>query len=147
MRGQGRTKEKDHRHVRIYHWVMSSPAWRDLNPVERCAYIEIASRYAGPGSNNGRIPFSMKEMAEALNVSKTTAQRAFHELQLHGFIVLTKQGGFNMKMRHASEWRLTEFKDDVTGQMATKEFARWQKSKGGSSSVPQRVSSRNRTGT
>ncbi len=56
-----------------------------------------------------------------------TAQRAFKELQDHGFIILAKRGAFSLKCRHATEWRLTEFRDDVTGEMATKEFARWGK--------------------
>ncbi len=32
-----------------------------------------------------------------------------------------------MKARHATEWRLTEFGDDVTDALATKDFARWEK--------------------
>jgi DNA-binding transcriptional regulator YhcF (GntR family) len=56
-----------------------------------------------------------------------TAQRAFKELQDHGFIILAKRGAFSLKCRHATEWRLTEFRDDVTGDMATKDFARWAK--------------------
>jgi DNA-binding GntR family transcriptional regulator len=66
-------------------------------------------------------------MAEALNVGKMTAARALRSLQEHGFIVEAKRGAFSLKLRHASEWRLTEFGCDVTGALATKEFARWQK--------------------
>jgi DNA-binding transcriptional MocR family regulator len=107
--------------------MMRSKAWRDLDCVARCAYLELSARYAGPGSNNGRIPFSLREMALALNVGKMTAQRAFGKLQEHGFIVLTKAGYFNVKARHSTEWRLTEFACDVTGASATKDFARWEK--------------------
>ena len=60
---------------------MRTAAWRDLDAVARCAYIELASRYAGPGSNNGRIPYSLREMAEALGTSKATAMRALARLQ------------------------------------------------------------------
>jgi DNA-binding transcriptional regulator YhcF (GntR family) len=84
-------------------------------------------RYRGPGSNNGRIPFSLREMAEALHVSKMTAARALRLLQDRGFVVETKRGAFSVKERHATEWRLTEFGDDVTGALATKDFSRWEK--------------------
>lgn len=113
------------RYVALSHWMTRGEAWRSLNCVARCAYLELAARYAGPGSNNGRLPFSLREMAKALNVSKMTAQRALHMLQERGFIVETKRGAFSMKERHATEWRLTEFGDDVTGALSTKDFARW----------------------
>ncbi len=115
------------RYVMLTHWMMRTPAWRSLDTVARCAYTELLMRYAGPGSNNGRLPFSLREMAEALNVSKMTATRAFRVLQERGFIVQTKRGAFSLKCRHAAEWRLTEFGDDVTGALATKDFARWEK--------------------
>ncbi len=51
--------------------------------------------------------------------------RALDRLEERGFIVLTKIGAFSMKMRHASEWRLTEFPCDVSGGLATKDFIRW----------------------
>jgi hypothetical protein len=115
------------RYVALTHWMMRTDAWRSLSTVARCAYIELSARYAGPGSNNGRLPYSLREMAEALNVSKMTAQRALHILQDRGFIVETKRGAFSLKERHATEWRLTEFGDDVTGALSTKDFARWKK--------------------
>jgi|SRR5215469_3526655 len=117
------------RYVALYHWIMDKPAWRELDCVSRAAYLELGRRYAGPGSNNGRIPYSVREMAEALRVSKATAQRAFQRLIEHGFIARMKKGAFSLKVRHASEWRLTEHKCDVTQELATKDFARWQKQK------------------
>lgn len=122
----GRSKGVD-RYVALTHWMMRTPAWLDLRPNARCAYIEIARRYAGPGSNNGRIPCSVREISESLHISKMTALRALQELQDHGFIVQAKRGAFSVKCRHATEWRLTEYRDDVTGEMATKDFARWGK--------------------
>jgi hypothetical protein len=115
------------RYVALTHWMMRTEAWRSLNSVARCAYIELAMRYAGPGSNNGRLAYSLREMAKALNVSKMTAQRALQKLQERGFIVEMKRGAFSLKERHATEWRLTEFGDDLTGALATKDFARWKK--------------------
>ena len=76
MSSRGASKEP--RHVRLYHWLMETEAWRDLGAIPRCAYIELAKRYAGPGSNNGRIPLSLQELAKSLHISKQTAMRFSH---------------------------------------------------------------------
>lgn len=123
-RATGRATGDTGHHVRLYSWFTKTLAWRDLDTVARCAYIEIADRYYG--TNNGRIAMSVRTLAEALHVAPATAGRALRSLEGHGFIVTTKRGGFNCKVRHASEFRLTAFADE-TGTLATKEFARWQK--------------------
>lgn len=146
MSGSKRMKEKEPRHVRLYHWLTDTEAWRDLDCVARCVYLQLARRYGGPDSNNGRIPYSLAEIADDLGVSKQTAMRALDKLQDHGFVEMVKQGAFRLKHRHATEWRLTEFRCDVTGKLATKEFARWRKSETGSTKKPHRVSTWNRTG-
>jgi hypothetical protein len=107
--------------------MTDSAAWRNLTANARAIYIEIGRRYAGPNSNNGRIPYSVREAAKALRVSQATACRALAELTAHGFIVPMMKGGFNLKRRHATEWRLTEFPCDVTNALAgTKDFMKWQ---------------------
>jgi DNA-binding transcriptional MocR family regulator len=120
-------RDQPSRYVALSHWMLKTEAWRDLDCVARAAYVALSSRYAGPNSNNGRLPFSYDEMADALNVSKATAMRAMQRLQGHGFIVLMKRGSFDFKLRHASEWRLTEYPCDVEDKLATKDFTRWQK--------------------
>jgi len=114
------------RHVRLYHWMTNSPAWRDLRALERAIYCEMAKRYAGDGSNNGRLPYSVREAAAEFHVGKTTASRALDSLEAHGFIVAVTKGAFSLKKRHATEWRLTEFPCDVTHAISTKNFMRWQ---------------------
>jgi hypothetical protein len=113
------------RHVRLYYWLMQTVAWRSLDATARAIYVEMASRYGGPGSNNGRIPYSVREAAESLRIGKTTAARALERLQQRGFIVAMKKGAFSLKLRHATEWRLTEFPCDMTHVLPTKEFTRW----------------------
>lgn len=113
------------RYLQLFKYMMDSPAWCDLKPTERALYVELARRYAGPGSNNGRIYFSIRDAAEALHVGKTTAAEAFKSLQEHGFIVCMQLGAFSLKVRHATEWRLTEYACDVTGALASKDFMRW----------------------
>src|SRR6476469_8780560 len=97
------------RFVRMEHWLMRTKSWKSLDCVARAAYLELASRYAGPGTNNGRIPYSLREMAEALGSSKATAMRALERLQDHGFVAMMRQGAFSVKLRVATEWRLTEY--------------------------------------
>jgi hypothetical protein len=130
-KGRNGREGKEARHVRLYHMMMKSDAWRALDCVARCAWVEIASRYGGQGSNNGRIPYSLREMAEALNVSKATAMRALRRLQEHGFLVEMKRGAFSLKLRNATEWRLTEFGCDVTSALPSREYRHWKKQNAG----------------
>jgi DNA-binding transcriptional regulator YhcF (GntR family) len=104
---------------------MQTEAWRSMDATARAIYIEIAARYAGPGSNNGRIPYSVREAAVSLRIGKSTAGRALKRLQERGFIVPMTKGAFSLKLKHATEWRLTEFPCDITHALPTKEFARW----------------------
>jgi hypothetical protein len=117
---------KEARHVRIYHAMMQTPAWRALSPKGRAAYVEMSMRYGGPGSNNGRIPYSSRELEQNLKVGRKTALRTFAELQSHGFIVMTKKGRYGAKRSYASEWRLTEFACDLTGAQPTHDYRQWQ---------------------
>jgi hypothetical protein len=112
------------RHVRLYHWLLGTPAWKSLGAVERSIYIEMAAAYNG--SNNGKIVYSVRQAAETLRIGKSKAAEAIGGLVERGFIVAVVKGGFNRKARHATEWRLTEFSSDLTGELPTKEFARWQ---------------------
>jgi hypothetical protein len=118
------TKHKE-RYVLLRHWLLKSPAWRSLPVGARALYIELALRYNG--SNNGRIPYSLREAVEALHISKETARHLFRILRERGFIVCTRKGAFSLKTtKDASEWRLTEYDSDTPVAHATKEFMRWQ---------------------
>lgn len=112
------------RHVRLYHWLLATAAWRSLDPVARAAYVELATLYNG--GNNGSIVWSVRDAAQVLLVSPATAARALERLEARGFIVREKQGAFSRKIRHAAEWRLTEFNCDLSGELASKDFTRWQ---------------------
>jgi hypothetical protein len=113
------------RHVRIYHAMLRTDAWKSLDAVARALYVEMSSRYRGPGSNNGRIPYSVREGAAALGIGKTKSSVGLQALQNRGFIVATTKGGFNRKNRHATEWRITEFPCDVAGALPTHDYRRW----------------------
>ena len=99
-------------------------AWQALDGNCRALYVELARRYRGPNSNNGKIPYSVREAARALPIGRSTAQRCFERLMFHGFIRISKRSGFSMKGRVSTEWLLTEFPDDTRSNFtaASKDF-------------------------
>jgi len=121
MKNKGRGKE---RYVWLRFWLLDSPAWKSLPVGARALYVEIARRYNG--SNNGRIPYSVREAVQALGVSKGQAKYLFDMLLDRGFIICTRRGAFSLKtVKDASEWLLTEYASDHPPAYATKEFMHW----------------------
>lgn len=133
--------KKDPQHVRLYEWLTDSAAWQHLSTDGRALYVLLKQRYKG--MNNGRIILSVRQAAENLNISKTSASKAFHELQALGFIEAVIVGGFNSrKDGKATEWRLTEHTCDVSGELPSRKFRIWTPGKNfavpqGGRSVPQ----------
>ncbi|MBR0719390.1 hypothetical protein [Bradyrhizobium liaoningense] len=117
-----RKKDTAERFVRLTHRMMQTAAWRSLKGNDRAIYVELVMRYRG--NNNGSIPLSVREAARSILVSKATAARSLIRLQDRGFIVTTAKGRF-APQRHATEWRLTEFRCDLTGQPASRDFENW----------------------
>ncbi len=117
-------KRKPDRHVRLYHWLMRSPAWKSLPGLSRALYAELAKYYNG--KNNGKIGYSARQAADDLQITPGTASRHLRILTDCGFIEPMKKGAFSVKERHATEWRMTEFICDVSGKPPTKDFMRWQ---------------------
>ncbi|WLS07181.1 GntR family transcriptional regulator [Shinella sumterensis] len=108
--------------IMIEGYVKRSAAWRALSVTARAVYLELKWRY--DGSNNGRIGLGERELATELHIGKDTARRALQELVETGFAAKAKPSGFNVKHRAATEWRLTEYSCDVTGELPTKAFMR-----------------------
>jgi hypothetical protein len=120
---RGRSKGSLGSFVALERYIMQSMAFRSLSPNARAAYLEVCFGY--DGSNNGRIVLSSQMLAERLHRDKSTAARALSELEHLGFIACRSKGAFRRKMPHASEWRLTAHKCDVTGELPTKLFMQW----------------------
>ena len=110
------------RYVRLTHRMMQTKAWKSLDGNARAVYIALAMIYQG--TNNGRIGFSARQAVQALPISRVTAFRSLVALQDRGFIVAMITGRFDRK-RHATRWRLTEFRCDVTSQPASRDFDAW----------------------
>jgi hypothetical protein len=102
---QRRRQRSKKKFVQIWHEVIESPAYQSLSVCARAALIELCNRYNG--RNNGKISFSVREMADRLNVGKNTANRALMELVQCCLADPVKPGWFSTKHRQATEWRIT----------------------------------------
>lgn len=122
---RGRTVDKTGRNSEYQYWnlpysMMQSPAYKLLSGSAIKVLHELRSRFNG--YNNGKIFLSYEDAAGQLAMSKSTVKRAFEELQLVGFIVMTRQGVWHG--RKASEWRVTF--ESSGGQPATHDWKQWQ---------------------
>ena len=120
-------KRLDAPHVRLYRWILDSPAYLSLSCQARAVLLEIARGH--DGTNNGRLGLSVRRASERCNIARGTASRALVELQERGFIECMTKGAFSRKAPHASEWRLTWWGCDVTGELPSKKFMSWGREK------------------
>jgi DNA-binding transcriptional MocR family regulator len=107
--------------VQLPHWIMDSPAWARLTPVQRCVWLEAVRLYNG--TNNGWLALPSRSVAHRLGVKHTTIVRALQMLVTLGFIELTHRSEFSKK-RKAAEYRLTHLNCDRTQRLASKQFMR-----------------------
>lgn len=71
--------------------TMEAPAWRGLSSTAQALYPWLKLQWKGTQSNNnGKIRLSVRQAAELLGVSISTASRAFHDLQAKGFVHVTE---------------------------------------------------------
>jgi hypothetical protein len=115
------SRDKLPQHTMLFRYMQDSQAWKSLGAIPRAVYLDITKRYFG--TNNGRIGYSIRCAVSELHIGMATAKRALDDLQDRGFIVATKRGAFNVKVRHASEWRLTQY--GCNNDLATKDFMTW----------------------
>jgi len=108
-------------HVRLYRWMMKTPAWQSLPVGPRALLVEVYNLY--DGTNNGQIFLSIRDAAARLQASPNTVSTWFDALIDRGFIRVAQRGAFSMKVRNATTWILTEH--PLGDQLATKDFARW----------------------
>jgi hypothetical protein len=111
------------RFVALHHFLLNSAAWRALTPYDRAVYIEVVKAY--DGTNNGRIALGVRRIAAQANVGKNTAVRSLERLVELGFLEQAQAGAFDYKVRHATEWRLTQYRCDRTGALPSKAFMKW----------------------
>jgi hypothetical protein len=115
-----RQGDRQDRYFQLHHYMLKTEAWTALSAPARAVYVQIGYRYNG--ANNGRLSFSVRDAASECKLARDTASRALRELISLGFIEETRHGGLSRKTRIASEWRLTAFKCDLTGNLKTSLF-------------------------
>jgi DNA-binding transcriptional regulator YhcF (GntR family) len=107
-------RSKPGTYLKLRHSFLRSPAWQSLPAIARAIYIDVAARYNG--RNNGQIPYSAREGAQALQVTKDTAHRALRLLEACGLIRCTRRGSFNVKTqlaKSASLWSIPEYEEQT----------------------------------
>jgi Helix-turn-helix domain len=130
--------------VKLDRVLLHTPAYGSLTTQARAVLVELYDRYKG--YNNGCIGLSVRSAAEHCNIAKDTANRALRELVEKGFIECVTPGGFSRKTPHATEWRLTQHRCDVTGATPTKGYMKWgREKKTRSQNAPTAVPSRDRS--
>ena len=128
MARRGCRADKTGRSEDIQYWNLSysfakSDAFRQLPGPALKVFMELRARFNG--FNNGKITLSLDEAARLLGLSKTTALRAFDNLQERGFVKLRVKGQWYG--RKASQWILTSCPLD--GVPATNDWKFWRASK------------------
>ena len=109
------------RFIRLNHNLLKSDAFCALTPQERAVLIEVMRQHNG--SNNGCIGLSSRQAAEACNINKDTACRAFKRLAELGFLKQSSEGSFDYKVCHTPTWEVTEF--GVGSRSPTKDYLIW----------------------
>lgn len=108
MRGRGvdpKGRSKTIPFIKLHRGVTGSIAWRSLPTNARCVILEIWERH--DGTNNGRIPMSVRELKTALGIGSDKVRDAINQAIDRGFLIRRQQGSFSVKNRSATEWEIT----------------------------------------
>jgi hypothetical protein len=115
-----RRRRSKKKFVQIWHEVIESAAYQSLSVYAKAALVEICNRYNGV--NNGKIPFSLREMRKRLGTGQHQVAAALRALVEHGLIAVEHLGWFSSDHCHSTEWRITF---QPTDKPATNEFRNW----------------------
>ena len=122
-----RNKRLDAPHVRLYRWMLDSPAYLSLTCPARAVLIEIARGH--DGTNNGRLGLSIVGLLNGATSRQAPLNAPLSNYQERGFIDCMTKGAFSRKALHATEWRLTWWACDLTGELPSKKFMSWGREK------------------
>lgn len=126
-RGYKRGKRGTGRHVQLTEAMQGTEAWATLKPGPRALYIELKRRFNG--GNNGRIVFSYRDAAKALNVHRNTIGTYFAELEARGLVHMTRGAALGPSgVGEAPHWALSEL-PTVDGHPADWGFRSWRRKK------------------
>ena len=117
-------KPKGEAHVRLYWYEQRTPAWQTLSPDARALLIELRSLYQP--LQYGLVFLSVRKAMSRLGIGQRRAQAAFAALIDRCWITVETPGGFSLKTRHATSFRLENEPNASPGAVATKRYMRWQ---------------------
>jgi hypothetical protein len=110
-------------HVRLYAYEMATPAWRTLGVDPRALLIELRALYRPSSANI--VFLSVREAMQRLGIGQRRVQVAFAELLERSWITVDTPGGFTLKTRHATSYRLMNEANGSPGAVASKAFLQW----------------------
>lgn len=87
----------------VPHAILESDAYRTLGAHAVKLLFDLASQFRG--SNNGDLAAAWRIMQLRNWRSRETLSRALHELQAHGLIEKTRQGGLNCCSLYSLTWQ------------------------------------------
>jgi hypothetical protein len=116
------TRRRGECYLNLQFWELDSPAFLALSADATRVYLFMRKRLNFDNSNNGQVPFSHRDAAEALHAGWRRGSNALAELQHFRFIKYRNAGEPGRYIRLASEWQLTAF--PCGGQEASKDFMR-----------------------
>lgn len=93
-------------HVRIYWDLLDSTAWRALAYTSQSLYV--AMRRQLKNTNNGNLGATLGHLKHYGWNSSATLAKALRELQVLGFIALTRQGGIAYGQKVCCLYRFTD---------------------------------------
>ena len=118
MNASGRN-EGGGQYLPISYKMAHSKAFRSLTGTTLKVWIELRTRFNG--HNNGLVSLSLREAADLLGMSQTTAHRALIELEQKGFVKRRTRGSWYG--RKAAEFIITD--QAYNGHLATRDWERW----------------------
>jgi hypothetical protein len=104
--------------------MLATLAWRAMSFGARSLYVALK----GQSSNTGNLAYlSYRKAANELGIKNLRKiAEWFRELEHYGFIVMHRHGSLGVEGRgKAPQWRLTEKSASPPGELATRDYLRW----------------------
>lgn len=100
------TPLKAERHISIPHRLLNSPAYLGLSNRAKVLFQDLRMKYNG--HNNGNISASLSDLRKRGWNSSSTLAKCLRELQEHGFLDKTRQGGIAYMSKLCNLFRFTD---------------------------------------
>lgn len=117
-------KKSEPRHIRLYHNITGTDAWKSLSG--NAIKVLIALVRLDDGKKNGQIYFSDRQASFETGLARNTCIKVLRELSEKGFLRIVEKGHFDRKVRHATVWRYTwQAVPGLSGP--TRDFEKWKR--------------------